>query len=73
MGIEMETILAVITGMGLSAACGFSVFIPLLALYLASMYGYINLAPGFEWIGENFAIIAFASATILEIIAYYIP
>jgi hypothetical protein len=73
MEFEMETILAVITGIGLSAACGFRVFVPLLVLNLASAYGYINLAPGFEWIGGNYATIAFASATILEIIAYYIP
>jgi hypothetical protein len=73
MGIEMETLLAVITGIGLSAACGFRIFVPLLVLNLASTYGYINLAPGFEWIGGNYATIAFASATILEIIAYYIP
>jgi hypothetical protein len=73
MRIEMETILAVITGIGLSAACGFRIFVPLLALNLASMYGYLNLAPGFEWIGGYYARIAFASATILEIIAYYIP
>jgi Domain of unknown function (DUF4126) len=73
MSIEMETILAVITGIGLSAACGFRVFVPLLTLNLASMYGYLNLAPGFEWIGGYYAGITFASATILEIIAYYIP
>lgn len=73
MRIEMETILAVVTGIGLSAACGFRVFVPLLALNLASMYGYLNLAPGFEWIGGYYARIVFASATILEIIAYYIP
>jgi hypothetical protein len=70
---HMETILAVITGIGLSAACGFRVFVPLLALNLASMFGYIHLAQGFEWIGSYYATIAFASATILEIIAYYVP
>ena len=70
---HMETILAVITGIGLSAACGFRVFVPLLALNLASMYGYIQLAQGFEWIGGYYATIAFASATIFEIIAYYVP
>jgi hypothetical protein len=73
MGIEMETMLAVITGIGLSAACGFRVFVPLLAHNFASMYGYLNLAPGFEWIGGYYATIAFASATILEIIVYYVP
>jgi hypothetical protein len=69
----METIFAVITGIGLSAACGFRIFVPLLALTIATQYGYINLAPDFEWIGGNYALIAFASATILEIIAYYVP
>jgi hypothetical protein len=69
----MEAILAVITGIGLSAACGFRVFVPLLALNLASMYGYLNPAPGFDWIGGYYAATAFASATLLEIIAYYIP
>jgi hypothetical protein len=70
---HMETILAVITGIGLSAACGFRVFVPLFALNLASMYGYIHLAQGFEWIGGYYATIVFVSATILEIIAYYVP
>ena len=70
---HMETILAVITGIGLSAACGFRIFVPLLVLSIANKYGYLALAPGFEWIGDNYALIAFASATALEIIAYYIP
>lgn len=70
---HMETVLAVITGIGLSAACGFRIFVPLLALNLASIFGYLHLAQGFEWIGGYYATIAFASATILEIIAYYVP
>jgi hypothetical protein len=70
---HLETILAVITGIGLSAACGFRIFVPLLALSIANKYGYLALAPGFEWIGGNYAMIAFVSATILEIIAYYVP
>lgn len=70
---EMETILAVITGIGLSAACGFRIFVPLLALSLATKYGLITLASGFEWMGGYYAMIAFASATVLEVIAYYVP
>lgn len=70
---HMETTLAVITGIGISAACGFRIFVPLLALSLATKYDYLTLAPGFEWIGGNYAMIAFASATVLEIIAYYVP
>jgi hypothetical protein len=68
-----ETILAIITGIGLSAACGFRIFVPLLLLNLASMYGYINLTSGFEWIGGYYATMTFALATVLEIIAYYVP
>ena len=68
-----KIILAVITGIGLSAACGFRIFVPLLLLNLASMYGYINLTSGFEWIGGYYATITFAVATVLEITAYYVP
>ncbi len=49
----METVLAVIRGIGLSAARGFGVFVPLLALNLAARYGYLNLAPGFNYYGNN--------------------
>jgi hypothetical protein len=69
----METMLAIITGIGLSAACGFRIFIPLLAMSLAAKFGYLTLAAGFEWIGGDYAMITFASATVLEVIAYYIP
>jgi hypothetical protein len=70
---EVETVFAILTGIGLSAACGFRIFLPLLALNLASMYGLVGLAPGFEWIGGYQVTIAFGFATVLEIVAYYIP
>lgn len=69
----METIIAVLTGIGLSAACGFRIFVPLLVLNLASLYGYIHLAPGFGWLGGHYATVALVSATVLEISAYYVP
>ena len=37
------------------------------------MHGYIGLAPGFEWIGGYTVTVAFSLATILEIVAYYVP
>jgi hypothetical protein len=70
---HIEIIIAALTGIGLSAACGFRIFLPLLALNLASMFGYIGLAPGFEWIAGKQVTVAFGLATILEIIAYYVP
>ena len=48
----METLLGLAIGMGLSAACGFRVFVPLLGLSLATLTGHLNLSSGFEWIGS---------------------
>ena len=69
----MENLLNVCLGIGLSAACGFRVFIPLLVMSIASLGGHLPLAPGFQWIGTYPAFMVFATASILEIAAYYIP
>jgi hypothetical protein len=60
-------------GIGLAAACGFRVFVPLLALGLAGRFGLLPLAPGFEWLASPAALVAFSVATLLEIAAYKIP
>jgi hypothetical protein len=69
----MENLLSVCLGIGLSAACGFRVFVPLLAMSIASLSGHLTLSHGFQWIGTYPALIAFATASVLEIAAYYIP
>jgi hypothetical protein len=69
----MEIALTVLIGIGLAAACGFRVFVPFLVVSIAHATGHLELAEGFEWIGTSPAIIAFAIATLLEILAYYIP
>lgn len=69
----METLMSVFVGVGLSAACGFRVFVPLLVMSVASLTGQMALSPEFEWIGTYPALAAFAIATIFEIAAYYIP
>jgi len=69
----METIIGLLIGIGLSAACGFRVFIPMLGISIAAITGHITLSQGFAWIGTWPALIAFAAATALEIGAYYIP
>ena len=68
-----ETWLGIAIGIGLSAACGFRVFVPLLMMNLASLTGHLRLSPGFEWIGSNYATIAFGTATLVEVLAYTIP
>jgi hypothetical protein len=69
----METLLSMCVGIGLSAACGFRVFVPLFVMSLASRAGHLALSPGFEWIGTSPALVAFGIATCLEIAGYYIP
>jgi hypothetical protein len=71
--IGMVTLFAIPMGIGLSAACGFRVFVPLLVMNLASRLGYLYLGSGFEWIGSTPATVIFATATIAEVLAYYIP
>jgi hypothetical protein len=69
----METLLSLCVGVGLSAACGFRVFVPLLFTSIAALSGHLTLSAGFGWIGTYPALIAFALATVLEIAGYYIP
>jgi hypothetical protein len=69
----MEPILSLCIGVGLSAACGFRVFVPLLIMSIASYSGNLTLAEGFLWIGSPAALIALSVATLLEIGGYYIP
>ena len=69
----MEWLLPVFIGIGLSAACGFRVFVPLLILSIAAQLGLLHLSSSFEWIGTDAATISFAIATLLEISGYFIP
>jgi hypothetical protein len=69
----VETFLGFMIGIGLSAACGFRIFVPLLGVSIASMSGYLTLTPSFAWLGTWAAFSAFATATVLEIGAYYVP
>ncbi len=69
----MEVILGLVIGICLSAACGFRVFLPLMGMSIAALLGRITLSSGFEWIGTWPALIALATATVVEIGAFYIP
>ena len=69
----METALSIGLGLGLSAACGFRVFVPFLVLGAAAATGHVTLAPGFEWLASTPALIVLSIATLTEIVAYYVP
>jgi uncharacterized protein DUF4126 len=49
------------------------VFLPLLVLSIASHNGYLPLSEGFGWVSTTSALVMFAVAAIVEILAYYIP
>ena len=70
---NLEMVTAVLIGIGLSAACGFRVFVPLLGASIAAHLGFLQLSPEFSWLGSTPALIALSLATLLEIGAYSVP
>lgn len=66
-------LISLFVGIGLAAATGFRVFLPIFFLSLGSYLGWIPLDQSYAWIGGLPAVIATGLATIVEILAYYIP
>ena len=71
--MSLDTVLSVCLGLGLAAACGFRIFVPLLVMSVASLTGNLELSGQFEWISTVPAAITLSVATVLEVGAYYIP
>lgn len=69
----MEYIMAIFIGIGLSAAVGFRVFTPLLITSIAAKADFVTLVDSFSWIETTPALVAFAVATLFEIVSSYIP
>jgi hypothetical protein len=64
---------AALIGIGLAASCGFRVFVPMLVMSIAVRAGQIELSEGWAWLGSWPALAAFSVASIVELVAYYIP
>jgi hypothetical protein len=71
--MTLDTFLAPAIGVGLAAACGFRVFVPLLVACIAARSGHLPLSPDFMWLAGTPALVALATATALEISAYSVP
>ena len=69
----MQTLLSLGVGIGLAAAAGLRVFVPLLVLGAAAHAGWIPLTPGFAWLASPSSLAMLSVATIVEIAAYYVP
>ena len=65
--------LSVALGIGLAAATGFRLFLPLLVLSGAAYTGHVSLNEGFAWLGTPAALIMLGTAAVVEIAAFYIP
>ncbi len=66
-------IISAFIGIGLAAATGFRVFLPMFAVSLASYMHWIPMSGNFEWLSGLPALITTGIATVVEILAYYIP
>ena len=69
----MDALIGAFVGLALSAAVGFRVFVPLLLAGAAARLGYLELTTDMAWLGSDAALVALATATVLEVCAYYVP
>ncbi|MET3732847.1 DUF4126 domain-containing protein [Moheibacter stercoris] len=72
---DISTLMSFFLGIGLAASAGFRIFLPLFALSLGAHFGgdLLNLNESWEWVGSWPAMITLGIATLVEIVAYYIP
>jgi len=69
----LDLALAIAMGVGLAAAAGFRVFLPMLVLSIAAYSGHLTLSSGLAWLSTPAALVMLSVAAVLEIIAYYVP
>jgi Domain of unknown function (DUF4126) len=65
--------LSIMLGIGLAAATGFRVFLPMLIVSVAAYAGHLPLGEGFAWLGTPAAMLMLGVAALLEVGAYFIP
>ena len=70
---NLDTLIEFLVGISLSAAAGFRVFVPLLVLSVASVFGHLDLPTEFDWLESPQSMAVLAVACLVEISGYYIP
>jgi hypothetical protein len=73
MDASWSTFAGVALGIGLAAATGLRVFLPLLIAALAAHFGHLPLSEHFEWLAGTPALVTLGTAAVIETLAYYIP
>jgi len=69
----MEWVVSIALGIGLAAASGLRIFLPLLVAGLAAHAGWIDLSDHFAWLNSTPALFALGTAALFEVLAYYVP
>jgi hypothetical protein len=70
---NLDLVLPIMLGIGLAAATGFRVFLPMLIVSIDAYAGHLPLGEGFAWLGTPAAMLMLGVATILEVGAYFVP
>jgi len=70
---SLATIVSIALGIGLAAATGFRIFVPLLIAGIAARLDFIPLNDGFAWLESTPALITLGTAAVFETLAYYVP
>jgi hypothetical protein len=70
---EFDIVVSIALGVGLAAAVGFRVFVPLLVMSGAAYTGHLTLSDSFAWLATPTALAMLSVAAIAEILAYYVP
>jgi Domain of unknown function (DUF4126) len=65
--------LSIVLGIGLAAATGFRVFLPMLIMSGAAYTGHLPLDNSFAWLATPSAMTMLGVAAVAEILAYYVP
>ena len=68
-----DVALSIALGIGLAAATGFRVFLPMLIVSAGAYTGHVPLGDSFAWLGTPSALTMLSVAAIVEILAYCIP
>jgi Domain of unknown function (DUF4126) len=70
---EVDVVVSIALGVGLAAAVGFRVFLPLLVMSVAAYTGHLSLSDSFAWLATPTALAMLSVAALAEILAYYVP
>jgi hypothetical protein len=73
MDVSFESLLSIALGIGLAAAAGFRVFVPLLVAGIAARAGIMPLTDAFQWLASTPALLMLGTAAVFEVLAYYFP